>query len=221
MSYRVFTLVLFCVSTLCADTVTYTYTASSGAVEQVNCEYGCSAVTLSIPQYNPDLGTLEAIDWTFIDGMQYYSGYNDIADEYDPSVPFSYSTTEGDESAILGLNVSATQQHSGMTCQGGCRNISGGGFWGFNYFQASGTVQDFDPFLGDGTISIDILPIIDATWPVSTEDVASGIGPIISGMILQVTYVASPVAATPEPQVTWMLGGIVLIGGLYRKKAVS
>jgi hypothetical protein len=209
-------LLFLSVATLCcADTVTYTYTTTEGLEQNCNVGYyTCSALTLSIPQFNPDLGILQAIDWTFTDGLQFYSGYNDIADEYEPSVPFSYSTTEGDQSTILGLDVSATQQVSGYTCQGGCRNVSGGGTWGWIYLTASGTVQDFDPFVGDGTIAIDILPVVDATWPVSTEDVASSIGPIISGMTLEVTYVVSPV---PEPRAIWMLGCIALVVGLLVK----
>ena len=183
-------------STPGAGTITVTSTGSyfNAFTNVDDCANGpCSPFNISVPQFDPSLGTLTSITWTFTDSQQYYGGMNDM---YDPLIgdPTTWTTTEGDESAQLGLDASDSQFNSTVTC--GCRQISMGGFWNMDNIQASGTVPDDNPFIGTGTLNIPITPFVSATFPRSSKGwVDAAILSTEDGATLTVTETYT----TPEP----------------------
>jgi hypothetical protein len=141
------------------------------------------------------------VTWTFIDYQEYYGGEND---EYQiPGETYTYTTTEGDESAQLGLNISNTQNNSGVT--GGNYQIGMGGWWSYDTLAASGTLSHMDDFIGTGMVNVSILPFLEASWPVvdGSDTVEAALIYVQDSATLTVAYTYTDPAPVPEPR--WMV----------------
>jgi len=182
---------------MAADQVNYTYVESATTPVSF-CFYGCAPLDFTFPQLDPNLGTIAAVTWTFTAGETYYGGFNDEGAA--PGESFTYTTTEGYQSALLGLNASDTQDILGTTC--GCRQISLGGFWNSAAVSASGTAPDSSPFSGTGTVDVTVQPFLDASFPVvdGPDSVYAALISEGSSATLTLTYEDTTV---PEPHAWW------------------
>ena len=208
---RLITLLIFLAFTIAhADTIDLLVTGTSNGIDDCVNFPGCSPFDISIPQFDPSLGTLTSVAWSFTDYQQFYGGYNDLSDPI-PGDQFTWSTTEGDESNLLGLTASNSQVNSGEAC--GCRQISMGGWWSEDSLDATGVVPDDSPFIGIGTLNIPITPFVSASFP-TTESGAWVVAGILfiedsATLTLTETYTAAAadptfgadvIASTPEPR---------------------
>jgi hypothetical protein len=200
MKHLVLVTFLSVIAVVRADTIVLTGTYQTTV--QDDCGFpGCSPFSISIPQFDPSLGTLTSIAWTFTDGQQYYGGINDIGD---PLIgdPFTWTTTEGDASSVLGLDVSNSQFNEGVNICG-CNQISMGGWWSEDSLDATGVVPDDSPFIGTGTLNIPITPFVSASFPTSSNgEVEAGILFTEDSASLTVTetYTALDPTADPVPE---------------------
>jgi hypothetical protein len=163
----------------------------------------CSAFNVPIPQFDPSQGTLLSVSWTFLDSQTYEGGYND--EQTTPGQSFSWTTTEGDVSALLGLDASNTQNNSAITCACWLASLQPPNV---NLITASGTVPDDSPFIGTGTVEIPVTPFISTSLPVADslgEYIYGDIGPVMDGVNLTVTYVTAtdPLALIEVPEPRW------------------
>lgn len=206
-------LLCFVGAALYADTTTVTYTlaASNTALSCGDIGGTCGSLDFSVPQFNSTGGTLTAVNWTFSDFMQYYGGINDM---YDPLVgdPYTYTTTEGDTSAVLGLDASTSQFNSGVIEDDFGQQISMGGQWQNTTIQASGSALDLSAFTGDGNVLIDVVPFLEASFPTSSNGaVEAGFSGLRDYATLTITYVDPP-CATPEPAMLPLVAGLLGLG---------
>ncbi len=172
MKHLVLVIFLSAAAVASADTIVLTGT------NPANCEDGCAPLSpdycfdtcspfnISIPQFDPSLGTLTSVTWTFTDYQQYYGGANDM---YDPLIgdPYTWTTTEGDQSDLLGLDASNSQLNYGVVC--GCEQISMGGWFSTNNLEATGLAPDDSQFIGTGIVNIPITPFASASFPTSSN----------------------------------------------------
>lgn len=99
---------LCCVAVASADQVTYTATIST-LTQDCGNESACQPFDLSVLPFNSTMGTLDSISWVLTDFQTYDFYFSDTANFGDPPSTFSYTTTEGDTSSVLGLAASNTQ----------------------------------------------------------------------------------------------------------------
>lgn len=191
-------LVLCAALSLRADPNTITYTLSMSPFEQAPQSCGnfqnCTPYSFYVPQFNGP-GAFSTVSWSFTDNISYYGGLNDL---YDPLIgnPYTWTTTEGDVSSLLGLDASTMQLNSGITC--GCGQISTGSWWSYATAQASGTAPDVNPFVGTGYAEIDITPFLFASFPTSSNGwVDAALIEEASDATLTVTYLDP--SGVPEP----------------------
>lgn len=181
---------------LSADSVTYTYTAT--AVNATTCGGylpGCAPLEFDIPEFDPGLGAIDSIEWTFADTQDYavniaywgspvYGGSTNL---------LAWQTTEGDTSAQLGLDASATQNQS---CY-----CAADWFWtGQNDIEASGTIGDPSAYIGTGTIAIFVQPGTSQTDPgFESTGVYTSLLDTSDDATLTLSYIDTPAVQTPEP----------------------
>jgi len=218
MKHLVPVILLSAAATARADTVVltgytspYPYASSSSPIGPDYCYLsgGCSPFNILIPQFDPTLGTLTSITWAFTDSQEYYGGYNDM---YDPLIgdPFTWTTTGGDASDLLGLSVSNTQVNSSYTT--GCSQISLGGWWFYNPLEATGAVPDDSPFVGTGMVNVPITPFVSASVPTSSNGwVRAAIDSTMDDATLTLTETYT---AIPEPRglLVLLLLGLAMAG---------
>ena len=228
--HRTLFLMLTAVVALSADTITFSLRVSADQTQSCGAPgYSpCTPVTLDVPQFNPgewdpDDGplTLDGLTWTLSGYQQYQGGYNDMAYLGDLTQAFSYQTTAGDQSSLLGLDASSTQTISGTTCEPQCEDISNNAWWTTNLIQSSGTVSDLNSFIGTGMVPIQIDPVF-TIGDESGAEVYPGIDEVTDYFTFTATYQASPSDPVdppdpvPEPRVVWLLLGLLGLCVLWR-----
>jgi hypothetical protein len=207
--------VAYCVAVANANTITYTDTWSSAEGQKHICEQGvgvslgsCPPFDVLVPEFNPALGILNAIQWSFTDYQQYLVGVND---EYNPQgVTYSFTNTGGDSAPLLNMTVSKTQTVNGVVLNPyNATNISEGSSWDINMLMASGTLtgDDVDPFIGtEPVVNIVVTPFLSQSPVVASSGgyVFAALWGVMDGPELTVTYdytTATPAPiGTPEPR---------------------
>jgi hypothetical protein len=163
----------------------------------------CQALQFTIPQFS-GTGTLSEVDWSFSDFQEVLEGIDTL---YEPNTGQAWEVTwtGGASSDVLGLDTSGSSSESFVLYSNGAQED-----WP-HYFRlsASGAAPDVSPFVGDGSITVDITPFAYAqqapwlgiAWAEDISDTAS----------LTVTYVDPP--AVPEPRGIVFVGLPVLLAG--------
>jgi len=153
----------------------------------------CPSFDITVPQFNPSLGTLGSVTWSFTD----YTLITLFLNEYPGDQPYSLDVTAEDTSSVLGLDATSTQESAGSGLGGDLDYY----FPISSVLTASGIAPDSSPFLGTGMISVVVTPsafVSNGTGP------DEGNGGLIVGLLgandyaqLTVTYNVVP---TPEPR---------------------
>lgn len=189
-------LLIFVGCAMRANTVTFTSTIQTD-IQPCGNQQDCQPFDFSIPQFS---GAPSSITWAFSDSLNYYGGANDMGAE--PGLMFTWSTTEGDQSPILGLDASNTQSMTEFTC--GCRNLAGGGFWLETIISGSGSVGGSE-FSGTGDVDVPVTPFLFAS---------PGGGPVFAALIQVQDNATLTLTATylpvPEP-----IGGLAFLTGAF------
>lgn len=164
-------------------------------------------ILLVIPQFNPSLGTLQSIDYSFTDNQQLSWGLND--EGLPAGIPFqitftgavtSVADTYSQFSVSLPIDSAYTSVIEGTT-NGQGQNISGVDYLYFSdVMTASGTTYS-DSFIGTGFVGVafNASAFAQGNYPVfatltgysNSDDIA-----------LDLTYNYTPV---PEPRYGWIL----------------
>lgn len=212
-------LTLFALSTaaLFADSVNYTEVVSTQTAFQY-CgpeEWTCSPFTITVPQFNPALGSLDAVAWLISDEIHFQWGINDMMAQTLPA-PYDFALAEGVSSDVLGLNASNTQERSGSL---GWYGNSYDAVMDETYLTASGFALDSSPFIGSGSINVAIQPLL------SDQNFATlAAFPMLLGewdqFTLAVVYDA-PASAIPEPAELWAPIVFLLLVGVLGIKQQS
>jgi hypothetical protein len=205
-STRFLILLSLAISTVFADQVNYTYTQTVTSPSQ-NCVWGpCQPFDFTIPQFNPELGSLDSVTWTITDSQQYYAG-SDNEGPYPLPESYSFTYTEGDSSSLLGLNASDTETVSGTAYSYWTIGASSG--WYSDSISASGTAPDSNPFVGTGTMQIAVTPFLSEN--ILIWSVLPAIQDVEDDATLTVTY--NDASVVPEPRYSGygMIGLICLI----------
>jgi hypothetical protein len=214
-----FALAYVCGFTLAADPVDYTYSAGGMFTSYANQN---DAYVLYIPQFNPDLGTLDSITYSFTDAMTGLGGYNDMGAP--EGTTFTYTWTGADTANFFTASASNSMQV--MVSAGGGVNISGGGFDSALNLAANGTLTGnaMQQFIGAGDLAITITPTMDSYAADASNNAWITTGPemaeIWDSTELSITYVDAPavIDAVPEPQAPALLlvGLLALFVGAKR-----
>lgn len=188
-----------------ADVFVDTYLMAPIAEE--DCTFVCAPFNFVLyDEPTVNYGALLSATWSFIDYQQSFGGVNDL---YEPvGETYTWTTTEGDESEILGLDVSATQYNAGITCS--CSEIGRGGGV-YNTFEAQGQL-DFGIFAtveATGYAIIPVTPFVSASSPVvdGDADVRAALDAVGDNAQLTVTYVFAP---EPRGAVVMLAVGLVV-----------
>jgi hypothetical protein len=157
-------------------------------------------------QFDPALGTLQSISFSFSDLQIFGFGINDISATVGETAQII--ATGSVSSSILPINLSSTQTKVYIAGPCLCEHIFQGGFNGGGAFSAPGEL--FAPaFIGTGTVAVDFTsaPVLQVL-PLSTN-LFGGINFVQDFETLDITYNYTPV---PEPSpVCLALLGIVAI----------
>jgi hypothetical protein len=201
-------------ASLLANSYTYTTdTADTGEGSYQICGYyapGCEPFELDVPEFNPVIGTLDSITFTFTDTQTVVGGVSALYLPADDT--YSYTNTEGDTSTQLGIGVSATQT---VNCLSNCSgfNISEDPETTVNHLVVSGTLTgaEMDAFIGTGYLALFVTPFLDAAGGVISSDgnlVGVVLYEVTDDASLQITYNDSPAGVIPEPR--WISGFLAL-----------
>jgi hypothetical protein len=212
-------------ASLLANSVNYTYTAQTYGDNQQSCgplAGACSPFELAIPPFDPSLGTVGSITFTFTDVQSVLGGLNDVMIPWGTAFP-AFTDTEGDSAPLLDLNVSASQQ---ITCVVGTScglNEDDEGLRATNNLVISGTLTgaQITPFIGspsNGAVEILVMPFLEDPGIVQNSSDQYNLWVSLFGVSdqasLTLTYKDSTASAVPEPR--WIsgvvLGVLVLIG---------
>lgn len=201
-------------ASLQANSYTYTTdTEDTGEGMFQLCGYyapGCEPFELDVPEFNPAIGTLDSITFTFTDTQTVVGGVSTLYLPADDT--YSYTNTEGDTSTQLGLDVSATQT---VNCLSNCSgfNISEDPETTVNHLVISGTLTgaEMAAFFGTGYSALFITPFLDAAGGVISSDgnlVGVVLYEVTDDATLEITYNDSPAGVVPEPR--WLSGFLAL-----------
>lgn len=201
---------------LSADSVTYSSevinsldSALSGGLVCVD-NYNCEPTDFSVPEFDPSLGTLDLVQWSF-NGLQQVIIDIDNCGPTEP-ITYSYEITGGDMLSGPTGSSTGSATNSGGTSEAGyygsCAIISGPGF--LNSFQVQGTVLNLTDFIGTGEITVQATPFFNGS-----VDVIPFKGYAILSYemddTLSVTYNYNNVPPIPTPEPSYLLPLMVAV----------
>jgi len=192
---------------LLGNSVDYSYSWSADLTQE---EGSNQSMEFYFPQFDPTLGSLDALSFTFVDQMEGIGGYNDMGAQ--PPTTFTYTWSGSDVETTNYLGVSAAASGSmqvSLTNPNGGVDISGGGFPQYLTLTDAGTLSGsaLAPFMGTGWLTITIAPqmnsatsdVVGLDGPESGIDgVFGGIDEVLDNASLSITY--EDAAAVPEPE---------------------
>lgn len=128
-----------------------TFTATAPAVRQ-NCGSSawCQPAIVSVPQFDPSLGSLVSASWSLVDYRSLGYGWNDM--HLAPGYAFSAAFFDGLRSDDLGFDL--VNQFDVTAVTTGARQTSMGVFYTGGLFTAEGAFDDLAKVTGDGMASI-------------------------------------------------------------------
>lgn len=170
--------------------------------------------TILVPQFNPQLGTLESIDYSISDSQFVLYSVNDGSTEL--NLPYTLTVTPGASSNALNANLTAPAKSDTYTTVGS-RQLSSP-LEGFQFaLSGSGTVNPIGAFIGTGFTSVDFTssPTVDS--PDAAEiGVRVGVFSVQDHPVLDITYNFTSV---PEPRALFLIGLATLLIARFRLAA--
>jgi hypothetical protein len=170
-------------------------------------------LSFAFPQFNPALGTLDSVTWTFTDSeYDYLALFTPNFSDYET---INFSTTES--ISILGVDITDSQQSTWtfFANNGDCMCISSEGA----QLDASGTIQNDTPFIGPGYVQIQtgspVVSISGLDGSPDDPDTTDFFGDDGDNGAFTITYTVTPV---PEPNGGIAFLAIAFLGALGLKK---